>query len=125
MKVVDSSGWLEFLADGPLADEYERHLSQLDQVLTPSIVVLEVYKWVKRERSEEEALVTVAQMTKTEVIALTTTLAMTAADFGLEYGLAMADSIVYATALSHGATLVTSDRDFADLPGIEYLEKVS
>ena len=123
MKVVDSSGWLEFLTDGPLAGRYAQHLRKLDEVVTPSVVVFEVYKWIKRERSEEEALVAVAQIEKTQVVPLTSTVALTAADLGLEYGLAMADSIVYSTALLSRADLITSDKDFASLPNVLYLEK--
>lgn len=125
MKVVDSSGWLEFLTDGPLAGRYSRYLNKLDEVITPSVVLFEVYKWVKRERSEEEALIAAAQIEKTQVVPLTTTVALTAADLGLEHGLAMADSIVYATALLYQADLVTSDRDFSALPRVKYLEKSS
>ena len=55
MKVVDSSGWLEFFTEGPLADDYERHLDDLGEVLTPAVVIYEVYKRIKRDRSEEEA----------------------------------------------------------------------
>lgn len=99
MKVVDSSGWFEFLTDGSLARPYARFLRDLDQVLTPSIVLFEVYKWIKRERTEEEALIAVAQIEKTHVVPLTSTVALTAADLGLEHGLAMADSIVYSTSL--------------------------
>ncbi len=123
MNLVDSSGWLEFLTDGPLATEYEEHLVAPEEVLSSSVVVFEVYKWVKRERSEEEALVSVAQIEKTRVVPLTPTIALTAADLGLEHGLAMADSIVYATARLNNADLITSDRDFALLPGVIYLEK--
>lgn len=121
MTVVDSSGWLEFLTDGPLAGRYSRYLRDLDNILTPSIVLFEVYKWIKRERSEEEALVAVAQLEKTRVAPLTATVALTAADVGLEHKLAMADSIVYSTALLNRAQLVTSDRDFDGLPGVKYL----
>ena len=122
MNVVDSSGWVEFLSDGPLADECSRHLEDLSQVVTPTIVLFEVYKWVKRERGEEDALVVAAQMEKTTLAPLTSTIALTAADSSLEHGLAMADAIVYATASIHQAALVTSDRDFAALPGVTYLE---
>ena len=79
MKVVDSSGWIEFLTDGPLADEYAGHLQDLSQVLTPSVVLFEVYKWVKRERDEEQALHVAAQVGKTTVVPLTPTIALTAA----------------------------------------------
>ena len=121
MRAVDSSGWLEFLTDGPLADRYADYLSDPDEVLTPSVVLFEVYKWIKRERSEEEALVAAAQIEKTRVVPLTPTVALTAADLGLEHRLAMADSIVYSTALLNQAELVTSDADFASLPGVEYI----
>jgi predicted nucleic acid-binding protein len=123
LKVVDSSGWLEFFADGPLAESYAAHLADLAQVLTPVIVLYEVYRWLKRERGEEEALIAAAQIAKTQVVPVTVTLALTAADLGLEHGLPMADSLVYATAMSTGAELITSDADFASLPGVIYLAK--
>jgi toxin FitB len=123
LKVVDSSGWLEFFADGPLAASYAAHLADLAQVLTPVIVLYEVYRWLKRERGDEEALIAAAQIAKTQVVPVTITLALTAADLGLEHGLPMADSLVYATAVSVGAELITSDVDFASLPGVVYLAK--
>ncbi len=123
MLLVDSSGWLEFLTDGPLAGTYAQHLKRLDDVLTPTIVLYEVYKVIKRQRSEEEALTVVAQMGKTQVVLLSDMIALTAADASLTYQLAMADAIVYATALIHKAKLVTSDADLASLPGVVYLKK--
>jgi len=123
LTLVDSSGWLEFFGDGSLADKYAAYLSETDQVVTPTIVLYEVYRWIKRQRTEEDALVAAAQMQKTRIEPLTETVALTAADLGLEHGLAMADAIVYATALLRSTELVTSDRDFADLPGVTYIEK--
>ena len=43
-------------------------------------------------------------------------LALEAADLSLSLGLAMADSLVYATARRFRATLVTGDTDFEGLP---------
>jgi len=123
LKVVDSSGWLEFFIDGPLANRYAEHLADLGQILTPSIVLYEVYKKIKRERSEEDALIAVAQIEKTRIVPLTTTVALTAADLSLEHRLAMADALIYATAILHQVTVVTSDPDFMGLPGVIYLEK--
>jgi predicted nucleic acid-binding protein len=123
LKIVDSSGWLEFFADGPLAESYAVHLADPAKVLTPVIVLYEVYRWLKRERGEEEALIAAAQIAKTQVVPVTVALALTAADLGLEHGLPMADSLVYATAVSMGAELITSDADFASLPGVAYLAK--
>jgi predicted nucleic acid-binding protein len=123
LKVVDSSGWLELFTDGPLADRYEEHLSDLSQVLTPMVVLYEVYKWIKRERSEEQALIAVAQIEKTRVVPVSGTLALTAADLSLEHHLAMADALVYATAVLHDAELITSDADFASLARVSYFAK--
>ncbi len=91
--------------------------------MTPSIVLYEVYKIIKRERTEEDALRAVGQMLKTRVVPLTDTLALEAADVSLEHGLAMADSIVYATALASGAALVTGDADFAKLSGVTFIRR--
>lgn len=123
--LVDSSGWIEFLTDGPLADEYASYLKHPQDIVTPTIVLYEVYKVAKRQRSEEEALASVAQMGKTRVVPLTDSIALTAADLSLVYHLAMADAIVYATALAEHTTLVTSDADLQPLPGVRYLRKSS
>jgi predicted nucleic acid-binding protein len=75
-----------------------------------------VYKVVRRDLSEERAIEAVAAMHRAEVIPLDESLAIEAADLSLAHRLAMADSVVYATALRHGATLITGDADFEGLP---------
>ena len=121
--LIDSSGWIEFFTDGPLAGAYVSHLKHPQQLITPTIVLYEVYEVIKRQRSEEEALAAVAQMGKTRIVPLTDSIALTAADLSLTHHLAMADAIVYATALTEGTTLLTSDGDLEHLPGVQYLKK--
>jgi predicted nucleic acid-binding protein len=121
--VIDSSGWLEFLTDGVLADEYASRLRQPATVITPTIVIYEVYKHAKRLLSEEAAVDAVAAMQKTRVVALTEELALIAADLSLAHKLPMADAIVLATAQAHDAEVVTSDADFAGIPGVVYIPK--
>ena len=70
MIVLDSSGWLEFFADGPHAEEFASRLRQPANIITPTVAMYEVYKWIKRERSEEEAVEAVATMKKTHVVDL-------------------------------------------------------
>jgi predicted nucleic acid-binding protein len=115
--LVDSSGWVEYFTDGPLAENFAVHLESLAEVVTPTIVIFEVYRVIRRQRSEEVAIAAVAQMQKTSVVELDQFLALTAADVSLERGLAMADAIVYATARVEGVDLVTIDSDFEGLPG--------
>ncbi len=123
MMVVDSSGWLEFLTDGPLADEYARRLRQPAAVITPTIVMYEVYKHSKRLRGEEGALDAVAAMQKTRVVPLNDELALVAADLSLAHKLPMADAIVLATARLYEAEVVTSDADFEGVADVTYIPK--
>lgn len=122
MILVDSSGWLQYFAEGPLAEAYAKHLEEPEAVLTPTVVLYEVYKKVRRERGEEAALLAAAQMEKTRIASLTAALALLAADLSLECNLPMLDAIVYATARSEGTKVATSDADFRDLPDVVFLE---
>ena len=123
MILIDSSGWIEFFTDGPLASAYASRLKELKNVVTPTVVLYEVYKVIKRQRSEEEALAAAAQIGKTRLVPLTDAIALTAADVSLAHGIAMADAIVYATAMTENAKVLTSDEDLSDLPGVTYLKK--
>jgi predicted nucleic acid-binding protein len=121
--VVDSSGWIEFFADGPHAEEFAARLRQPGNVLTPTVAIYEVYKWIKRERSEDEALDAVATMKKTRVVDLTEEIALTAADLSLAHGLAMADSMMLAFAQANRAELVTTDSGFEKIAGVTIFSK--
>jgi len=121
--VIDSSGWIEFFTDGPLADEYASRLRKLAIVVTPVIVIYEVYKRLKRELSEDDAVIAVSAMQRSQVVAIDQEIALTAADLSLEHRLAMADALVLATARKFQAELVTSDRDFERVMGVTYLPK--
>lgn len=123
MILVDSSGWIEFFTGGPGASRYAPYLQDPAEIVTPTVVLHEVYKIIRRESSEEDALLAVSQLQKTLLIHLTEMLALDAADIALEHGLAMADSIVYATARANQAELVTGDADLRGLPGVTYIAK--
>ncbi len=123
MIVVDSSGWLEFLTDGPLGDEYAKRLRQPSAVVTPTIILYEVYKHAKRLRGEEGGLEAVAAMQKTVVVPLNDDLALVAADLSIEHKLPMADAIILATARMFEAEVITSDADFELVAGVTYLPK--
>ncbi|MEO6260365.1 MAG: type II toxin-antitoxin system VapC family toxin [Thermoanaerobaculia bacterium] len=123
MIVVDSSGWIEFFADGPHADEFSSRLRNASLVVTPTIAIYEVYKWIKRERSEEDALQAVAAMKKTRIVDLTEEIALLAADLSLAHSLAMADSMMLAVAKTHNAQLMTTDAGFAGIEGVTVFSK--
>jgi predicted nucleic acid-binding protein len=121
--VLDSSGWIEFFADGPHAAEFGGRLRQPTNVITPTVAIYEVYKWIKRERSEDEALEAVATMKTTTVAVLTEEVALTAADLSLAFGLAMADAMMLAFAREYRANLLTTDAGFEGIAGVTVFSK--
>ena len=125
MRVIDSSAWIEWLIDSPVANALARHIPSPSETLVPTIVQFELWRWLVRERGEEDADRLIAYTMKCSVISLDTTLALQAAETSAHFRLAMADAIVYATALQHGATLVTCDDHFRDLAGVILLDKSS
>ena len=121
MIVLDSSGWVEVLTRGPLAERFRARLEDAEVVLVPTIILYEVYKVVYRERSEQDALAAAARLRRHDVVPLSAHLALEAADASMRHRLPMADAIVYATAQVYEALLVTGDVHFAGLPGVEYI----
>ena len=123
MNVIDSSGWLEYFADGSNADFFAPAIESVSELLVPSISIYEVFKKVLQERGESEGFQAVAAMQQGRVVDLDATLALRAAKISAELKLPMADSVMLATAQVHGATLWTQDADFEGIEGVEYVEK--
>jgi len=121
MNVVDSSGWLEYFADGPNADFFAPAVENLEKLLVPSISLLEDFKRVVQQRGESEALKSVAQMRRGRVIDLDGMLALSAARISLDLKLPLADSVILATGRGHGATVWTQDSDFKGIEGVKYV----
>jgi hypothetical protein len=48
MRLVDSSAWIEWLIDSPIGRRLAPELPQRDQCLVPTIVQLELSKWLTR-----------------------------------------------------------------------------
>ena len=116
--LVDSSGWIEYFGEGPRSAEYSKYLKDQSRLITPTIVLYEVYKRFKKERTEGDALIVVSSINKTKIVPLTESIALFAGDLSLRHGLHMADAIVYATALEGGAKVITSDEHFRGLEGV-------
>lgn len=123
--VVDSSGWIEVFTDGPVADRFLRVLAAEDRLVVPAITILEVFKWVLREHSEAQAIQAAAAMQRGVVVDLDSRLAIAAAQLSHALKLPMADSIILATARSHGARLYTMDADFRGLEDVELMARRS
>ena len=121
--VVDSSAWLAYLAEEPGSIHFGPAIEDTAHLVVPVICLLEVFKVVARQRDEGDALQVVALMQQGRVVDIDTTIALSAAKAALDHGLPLADSLVYATALSVDGLLWTQDVDFRDLPDVRFFAK--
>ena len=120
MNVVDSSGWIEFFTDGPNAGFFAEPIDDLPTLVVPTLSILEVYRWVLRERGRADALTVSASMRQGQLLDLDSSLAIEAAELSASLRLPMADSVLYASARAAGAELWTQDADFEGLEGVRY-----
>jgi len=123
MNVVDSSGWLEYFADGANATFFAKAIENTTELIVPSISLYEVFKRMLQQRGEGSALEAVAVMMQGRVVDLDSTLALSAAKISSEQQIPMADSVMLATARMHAATLWTQDADFQDVDGVKYISR--
>ncbi|OGT73466.1 MAG: twitching motility protein PilT [Gammaproteobacteria bacterium RIFCSPLOWO2_02_FULL_56_15] len=120
MNVVDSSAWLSYFAGDKYSDYFAKSIETIDELLVPSITITEVFKTILRQRDEEAALLATAHMEQGKVVSLDVELSVVAAYYGVEHGLPLADSIIYATAQKYNATLWTQDTDFKGLKDVKF-----
>jgi predicted nucleic acid-binding protein len=123
MNVVDSSGWLEYFANGSNADFFVPAITDESQLLVPTICIYEVFKRLTIQRGKEAALKAIGMLYRGKLVDLNDEIALQSALVSMEYELPMADSIILASAFAQQATLWTQDEHFKNVPGVMYMEK--
>ena len=124
MILVDTSAWIEWLIGSPTGERLAAQLPDQADWLVPTIVQLELAKWLTRELGEDKADQVIAFTKVCQVVPLDTEIALAAADACRLHKLASADAVIFATARAQGATLLTCDRHFDGLPGVTLVEKI-
>ncbi|MBP2558951.1 putative nucleic acid-binding protein [Neorhizobium galegae] len=123
MRIVDSSAWIEWLIDSSLASRLADEIPEPHELIVPTIVQMEMCKWLTREKGEESAERFMSYTTECIVVELGTEIAWDAAEASLRFKLSTADAIIYATARLLDADLLTCDRHFENLPHVTYISK--
>lgn len=125
MNVVDSSGWLEYLADADNAEFFAAAIEDPSQLIVPTLSIYEVFTRILQQRDKDSALQAAAAMEQGTVVELSVPIALMAADLSLAHSLPLADSIILATSRAHGAVLWTQDADFDALQDVRYVRKTA
>ena len=130
--VIDTYAWVEYLL-GSKAGAKARGYIEATGAVTPTVVFLELTKWYLREieanrRTESEMHEHLGFVeTSTEVVPLDASLARKAGelDFLMKKrvrGWPLADSVIYATARSRSAQVVTGDPHFKGMEDVFFIQ---
>ncbi|MBS7626793.1 type II toxin-antitoxin system VapC family toxin [Candidatus Bathyarchaeota archaeon] len=130
--VIDTYAWVEYLLGSEAGVKVRKYIEG-ETCLTPSIVVAELRRWYLREieagrRSDREMRIHFGFFeSATEIVPLDASLALKAGetDFLMKKRIKnwpLADSIIYATARSRAAQLVSGDPHFKDLEDVIFIE---
>jgi len=122
LNLVDSSGWLEYFADGKNAKFFVQVIENTEELIVSTINLYEVYKKILLERDENSALQAIALMQQAKVVNITSSIAIMAAKLSCELKIPMADSLIYSTARIHDVVVWTQDADFKDLEEVKYFK---
>ena len=123
MNLVDSCGWLEYFAEGVNAAFFASALEDIENLIVPTLCILEVFKRVLQQRGENAALQAVALMQQGQVIDLDSSAAVMAAKISHELKLSLADAVIVATARMHDAVIWTQDADLKNVEGVRFVKK--
>jgi len=123
MRLVDTSAFIEWLTGSSTGESVVPHLPRREEWLVPTIVQLELSKWLTREAGEDKADQVIAFTQMCVVADLNTETALSAAEISRTHKLATADAIVYATARAHAADILTCDAHFDGLEGVKLVRK--
>ena len=121
MNVVDSSAWLAYFAGTRNASAFAEVIERADDRVVPTLSLFEVFKRVRVQRGETDALRAVSVMRRgSRAVPLDANLAIAAARLSATSRLPMADAVMLATARAHDAVLWTQDADLEGIEGVAY-----
>ena len=122
---LDSSAWIEITHNGPNARTFLKAAHDINRVIVSTITLYEVWKYTVTHADETRAQHLVDLFQQGIVIPPDTAISIAAANLSMRHKIAMADSLIYATALASKATLWAQDDDFKGLPHVKYFPKTN
>ncbi len=122
---LDSSAWIEIFHGGPNAERFLDALGDPAAVIVSPVAIYEVWKYTILHADESRAQVILAFMRQGTLVPVDADIAILAAALSIKKKTPMADSLIYATAVSRQATLWTQDQHFEGLDHVRYFPKIN
>ena len=114
--LIDSWAWIEYWKGGRYSEDVGSYIEGDEEAVVSTINLTEVYYWILRFYDGKIAEQKRALIEKRcYIIPVEVSIAVLAAKIKRELRLALADSLILATARQSGAKLVTGDPDFKQL----------
>ena len=120
---LDSSAWIEIAHGGTNARKFVKAIDDMSNVVVSTITIYEVWKYTMTHADATRAQLMVELLQQGVLIAPDIDISIKAAQISIQHKTAMADSLIYATAQIHQATLWTQDSDFKALSNVKYFQK--
>ena len=120
--LLDSWVWVEYWRGSKNADKASSYIQSSEEVIVSSINIAEIYFWILRGYGQKEAEAKKRILERRCFIAdLDPSIAVEAAKIKHDRKIALADSIVLATAIKTNAKVVTGDPDFKGLKEVVFI----
>lgn len=125
MIVVDTCVWIESLQNTTTGEHYRDLWTRDSELIVPTVVQFELRRWCTRISGETAAQQVISATRRYQIQPLTEQFALQGALLAKAHGLAALDALIYATAQTLGAQLVSCDAHFEGLPQVDYWPKVA
>jgi len=120
--LLDSWAWIEYWRGSKNADKAGSYIESLDEAIISSINLAEIYFWILRKYGQREAEVKKRILERRcFTVNLDPSIAVEAAKIKHDRKIALADSIVLATAIKTNAKVITGDPDFKGLKEVIFI----
>ena len=126
--IIDSYAWIEYFMGTKAGEKVKPIIEGLEEKITPTICLAEVYaKTIKVESEELAEKQRTFIKERSALIPLDETIAVKSARIDVTMkkkikGWGLADSIVYATALIKKAEIITGDEHFKNLKNVIFIK---
>lgn len=120
--LIDSWAWIEYWKGSSYADKAQKHIEAKEEAIISTLNMLEVYYWILQHYDASVAEAKKNTLRKRcFIIPVDEEIAIEAAKIKYSLKLALADSIILATARKIGAKIVTGDPDFRGMREVIYI----